>query len=93
MGDLVETDENFIFRKVIQPSGQITFRVWFGSQNALERQKIVQEIETMKPLMEWSSENLLALSALDEVQAQELANYLHVSEGRQLLEYETGRTQ
>ena len=50
----------------------------------------MQEIEGMKPLMEWSSENLLALSA-PEAEAQRLANYLHSGEQQGLLQYETGR--
>jgi hypothetical protein len=38
--------------------------------------------------MEWSSENLLALSVGDEVAAQQLADYLQVSEERGLPQQE-----
>ena len=92
LGDVVETDADFVLRQVVRRSGQITFRVWFGSQDSTARQELVREIEAMKPLMEWSSENLLALSASDEVEAQKLADYLQAREEKGLLKYETGRT-
>jgi hypothetical protein len=41
--------------------------------------------------MEWSSENLLALSALEGQDAQNLANYLLAGENAGFLKYETGR--
>jgi hypothetical protein len=55
------------------------------------RQQLVREIEAMKPLMEWSSKSLLALSA-PEVEAQRLADHLHSREQQGLLRYETGRS-
>ncbi len=91
LGDEVETDADFVLQRVIQRSGQVTFRVWFGAQEATTRQELVREIESMKPLMEWSSENLLALST-PEAEAQRLADYLHSREQQGLLHYETGRS-
>lgn len=35
-----------------------------GGQSVTTRQELVSEIEAMRPLMEWSSEDLLALSVL-----------------------------
>ena len=90
LGDEVEIDDDFVLKKVIRHSGQTTFRVWFGDQNSGTRQKLVREIEEIKPLMEWSSENLLALST-SEAGAQELADYLQARENEGLLQYETGR--
>ena len=90
LGDEVETDANFILQQVARSSGQVTFRVWFGGQEAATRQELVREIEALKPLMEWSSENLLALS-VPETEAQRFADYLHLREQRGLLQYETGR--
>ncbi|MEO8058662.1 MAG: DUF4265 domain-containing protein [Burkholderiales bacterium] len=92
LGDEVETDADFVLQEVVQRSGQLTFRVWFGSQDLAARQGLVREIEAMKPLMEWSSENLLALSARDEVEAKKIADYLQAREEQGLLQYETGRT-
>ena len=91
LGDEVEIDANFVLQRVVRSSGQVTFRVWFGGQNATTRQELVREIEMMKPLMEWSSENLLALS-VSEADAQGLADHLQLREQRGFLQYETGRS-
>lgn len=91
LGDEVETDANFVLQKVTLRSGQITFRVWFDSQDMTTRQELMRDIESMKPFMEWSSENLLALSAHDELDAQKLADYLQVREVQGLLQYEAGQ--
>lgn len=91
LGDEVEIDANFVLQRVVRPSGQVTFRVWFGGQEATTRQDLVQDIEAMKPLMEWSSENLLALS-VPEAEAQRMADYLQLRENEGLLQYETGRS-
>lgn len=91
LGDEVEIDANFVLQRVVRSSGQVTFRVWFGGQDTATRQEIAREIEAMKPLMEWSSENLLALS-VPETEAQQLANYLQLRESEGVLRYETGRS-
>ncbi|MDO3520324.1 DUF4265 domain-containing protein [Ralstonia pseudosolanacearum] len=91
LGDEVETDADFVLQRVVHSSGQVTFRVWFGEQNPTTRQELVQEIENLKPLMEWSSENLLALS-VPESEAQRFADYLYSKEQQGLLNYETGRS-
>jgi hypothetical protein len=91
LGDEVETDGDFVLQRVVRPSGQVTFRVWFGSQDATWRDGLVREIAAMKPLMEWSSENLLALS-VPVAEAQQLGDYLQLRENEGLLQYETGRS-
>lgn len=91
LGDEVETDADFVLQRVTKPSGQVTFRVLFGAQDAIMRQQLVRELEAMKLLMEWSSENLLALSAA-EAEAQRLADHLQAREQQGLLQYETGRS-
>lgn len=89
LGDEVDIDADLVLQRVVQHSGQITFRVWFGEQDSVTRQGSVREIEAMSSLMEWSSENLLALS-VREAEAQRLADYLHSREQQGLLQYETG---
>ncbi|MBK3511382.1 DUF4265 domain-containing protein [Pseudomonas sp. MF6747] len=91
LGDEVETNVDFVVQRVIQHGGQITFRVWFGANDKTIREVLMLEIETMNPLMEWSSENLLALSLSDGIEAQRMADYLHAREEQGLLKYETGR--
>lgn len=91
LGDEVETDVDFVFQRVIQHGGQSTFRVWFGAHDKAIRDALVPEIETMNPLMEWSSENLLALSVSDGTEAQRMADYLQAREEQGLLQYEAVR--
>lgn len=91
LGDEVETDADFVLQRVVRSSSQITFRVWFGGQDAMKRQELAREIEVMKPLMEWSSENLLVLS-VPEAGARQLADYLQLRENEGVLQYETGRS-
>lgn len=33
LGDEVETNADLVLGRVIQPSGHVTFRVWFGGSN------------------------------------------------------------
>jgi hypothetical protein len=89
LGDEVETDADFVFQRVIKRSGQIAFRIWFGEQDAATRRNIAHEIVAMEPLLEWSSENLLALS-VPEAEAGRFADYLSSRERQGLLQYETG---
>lgn len=92
LGDEVETDVDFVLHRVVHHAGQTTFRVWFGEHDKATREALVREIEAMKPLMEWSTENLLALSLSDDAEAQSIADYLQAREEQGLLQYETGRT-
>lgn len=85
LGDEVEIDANFVLLRVVRPSDQVTFRVWFDGQDATTRQNLVSEIEAIKPQMEWSSENLLALS-VPETEAQHLADHLQLRENEGLLQ-------
>ncbi|OWQ82897.1 hypothetical protein CDN99_27850 [Roseateles aquatilis] len=89
LGDEVEIDANSILQRVVRPSGQVTFRVWFGGQDDVGRQTQVREIGDLNISMEWYSENLLALSVA-ATDAQRLADHLQVRENEGLLNYETG---
>ncbi|MFO1217586.1 MAG: DUF4265 domain-containing protein [Burkholderiaceae bacterium] len=91
LGDEVELDANLVLQGVVRPSWHVTWRVWFGGQVPAQRQALVDDIEAMKPLMEWSSENLLALS-VPQAEAQRLADCLQLRESEGLLHCETGRS-
>jgi len=93
LGDEVETDGGYVVQHVVSPSGQYTFRVWFGGSTYPGiKDEVVQHMESLAVAIEWSSENLLALSARDADQAQQVADYLHSRQGSGYLMYETGRT-
>jgi len=93
LGDEVETDDDYVVQRVVTASGQYTFRVWFGDSTYPEiKDEVVKHMESLAIEIEWSSENLLALSAPDADQAQQLADYLHSRQSAAHLMYETGRT-
>lgn len=91
LGDEVETDVDFVLQRVVKHAGRTTFRALFSGHDKATRKALMLEIEAMNPLMEWSSENLLALSVFDGTEAQRMANYLQAREEQGLLKYETGR--
>jgi len=92
LGDEVETDDNCVVQSVVRASGQFTFRVWFGdSTKPAVKAEVLQQLERLSVLFEWSSANLLAISAKDANQAQEIADYLYVQQSTGDLMYETGR--
>ncbi|MDX2030388.1 MAG: DUF4265 domain-containing protein [Blastocatellia bacterium] len=92
LGDEVETDADHTVLRVVVPSGQETFRVWFGDSTCPGiREEVVRHMESQTVAVEWSSENLLALSASNEEQAQSVADYLHSRQVAGHLLYETGR--
>jgi hypothetical protein len=92
IGDEIETDADCTLNRIVARSGQCTFRVWFEvPPGTPERELFLAELDGLAPLMEWSSENLLALSALEGEDAQSLVNYLLAGENAGFLKYETGR--
>ena len=92
LGDEVETDANYAVQGVVRASGQFTFRVWFGdSAKPAIKDEVSRQLEAAGALFEWSSANLLAISAKDDDQAQAVADYLNARQNFGDLTYETGR--
>jgi hypothetical protein len=92
LGDEVETDENYRIKAVIKPSGHYTYRVWFGESNEPNiRDTLVEELEQKGCLLEWYSNNLLAISC-SEQDAQMIADILFEKQNNGLIFYETGKT-
>lgn len=92
LGDEVETDENYVIRRVLKASGHSTFRVWFGEASKEEvREKIIQKIQQSGCEHEWSSENLLAISAPTIELFEDVLDFLCEQQKLGHLMYETGR--
>ncbi|UQX88706.1 DUF4265 domain-containing protein [Jatrophihabitans telluris] len=91
LGDVVETDDGYMTRRVSTPSGRYVFRVWFG-ESFHPREEVAAELESLGALVEWSSTNLVAVDARDAAHAKELAAYLQAQEDAGRLMYETGKT-
>ena len=97
LGDEVETGPEwgspYMVQRVVQQSGRYTFRARFGnSPDPAARRDIPEQLARLGYLLEWSSENLLAVDAASDREAQALADMLQrwAQEGR--LVYEAGRT-
>lgn len=92
LGDEVETDGNHVVHRVVKGSGRYTFRVWFENSTRLgTKDEVLFQMGRVGVDLEWSSENLLAVSAGDADQAQQVAEYLHAQQSTGYLTYETGR--
>ena len=95
LGDVVRTetrgDQTRLIAEVARPSGRWTFRLWLGKSNE-DRLVVEAEMINLGALTEWSSENLLAVDALDATQAQALADVLAAGEYAGRWMYETGRS-
>lgn len=89
LGDEVETAEDYVVRSIRERSGQVTFRVWFGGAAVEVKEKAMDEIQRLRPFVEWSSPNLVALS-IDGSLGQELSNILQLLENEGVLQYEAG---
>jgi hypothetical protein len=93
LGDEVETDTDFVLRRVVKPSGHFTFRVWFGNSTYPDdRTRVMEIIQQAGCEHEWSSENLLAVDAPAQEAAQALADELAALQQSSQIMVETGRT-
>lgn len=95
LGDVVETEPSggrtYMMKSVTRRSGHYTFRVWFGA-SFQPRDEVVDQLQTLGAVVEWSSVNLLAVDAVDLDHAQKIADYLHGEQELGNLMYETGRS-
>ena len=91
LGDVVETDADYLVRRVVERSGRYVFRVWFG-ESAHPRDDEADTLAELGALLEWSSVNLLAVDARDGDHAQEIANHLEVAADGGRLVFDTGRS-
>ncbi len=91
LGDEVETDDSYTLKRVVKSAGQVTFRIWFIRQTLEARQRMALEMEQMGAILEWSSENLLAVS-ISSLREQEMADYLISYELINLIKYDTGKS-
>lgn len=90
LGDEVETNECLVVRRIVQRSGQVTFRVRIDRHDPWVRDHILRITAALEPLAEWSAPNLLALS-VDEAQAGNLRQRLKAFARRKPIEFATGR--
>jgi hypothetical protein len=91
LGDVVETNRQYMVRRVTKRSGRYVIRVYFPNAHC-PRDEIAQEMTDRGALLEWSSTNLVAVDARDRTQAQQLAAFLQQQDDLGHLVYEAGKT-
>ena len=97
LGDVVETEAvaglRYVVRRIVRRSGHLTLRVWFGESNRpTARDEVPDELAALGCDYEWSSANLLAVSAPSAVQAGTVLERLNQREALGELIVETGWT-
>lgn len=90
LGDVVEVDGDYVMTLVVEKSGRYVFRVHF-SQTGQAKDEVVERLQAVGALAEWSSNSLVALDAPDESHAREVADFLQEQEDAGRLVYETGK--
>lgn len=91
LGDVVETDETYLIRRVAEPSGRFVFRVWFGG-TAHPRDEVAEVLIELGGLLERSSVNLLGVDAENLEVSQRIAEFLASAADDGKLMFETGRS-
>lgn len=97
LGDEVETGpelgKQYMIQRVTKPSGHYTYRVWFGdTAHPPARQELVDAVTRLGCLCEWSSEDLLAIDAASDNEANILAQVLIERQQLGHLLFESGWT-
>lgn len=91
LGDEVETTNDYVFTRVLKPSGYRTHRIWFGNSLDTDTHDVAQTLQNLGAEVEWSSRNLLAVSAAnEEINSNVLKCLLHQYNQQRLI-YESVR--
>ena len=90
LGDVVETDVSYTFVRVVTGGGRAVFRVWFGG-SVYSKEEIEKGVRQLGGLVEWSSENLMAVDATEGETAARVFDYLQVHDGQGHLQVEIGK--
>lgn len=77
---------------VVEDAGHYGFRAYFSSQALKERETVVAALVELGALVEFSSENMIAVDARDQAHAQIVADYLLAAERDLGVVYETSRS-
>jgi len=87
-GELLE-GQHYAILNALKRSGHSTFRAWFGdSSNPSAREEVPQELNRLGCLLEWHSQDLLAIDAASDNQAQAVKTVLGYREQLNHLKFE-----
>ena len=90
LGDIVETDKEYMVSRVVERSGNFTIRIWFFEHAADKRDHIEKKIQSYGCLMEVFSEHLSGISANSEKTKVKLLKLLEKFVKKGWIDYETG---
>ena len=90
LGDVVETDDDYLVRRVVESSRRSVFRVWFG-QSFHPRSEVAEELTGLGALLEWSSANLVAVDAAGS-RAGAVKSFLEQRQRLGQLLFDTGKS-
>ncbi len=90
LGDIVETDDNYCYTKLIECSGRYVFRAWIHSEHKSFLSTLVNRLEDFGALVELSSNRLVAIDTETEQMAKDVSGWLSQLELRGHIQYETG---
>jgi hypothetical protein len=79
LGEVLETDSQYMVSRVSTRSGRYVLRVYFGD-SFYPRDEIAHELTARGALLELSSANLLAADVPDRVHTQQIAAFLQEHE-------------
>lgn len=90
LGDVVETDEDFMALGVVKAANRAVFRVWFGG-SSYPKDDVENRVRALGGLVEWSSSNLMAVDAVEGEIAENVFAHLAAHHAQDHLAVETGR--
>jgi hypothetical protein len=93
LGDIVRSrsDGSGLVERVVRSSGRYVFRAFLDDSGA-PFDDVTAWIDQRGGLLEWSSHHMVAIDAANEIEAQQVADYLADLETQGRLVYETGRS-
>ncbi|TDT31307.1 uncharacterized protein DUF4265 [Naumannella halotolerans] len=90
LGDVVETNHEYVVKRVLSRSGRYVFRVIFAGTNAFNSDRVVFALLELGALIEYSSSNVISVDCVPS-RAQDVAKILSAEEQAERLIYETGK--
>lgn len=91
LGDEVETDADYLVKRVVLPSGRFVFRVSLLDSEEAYVDVITARLRDAGALLEFSSPRFFAVDAETSSQAKDISAWLAEREASGILMYETGR--
>lgn len=90
LGDIVETDDNYCYTKLIEHSGRFVFRAWIRSDHKSFLPTFIKRLGDFGALVEVSSDRLVAIDTENEQMAKDVSGWLSQLELGGHIQYETG---